>query len=283
MPALNIKTNNETIPRTGRFLQTLSRRPILLDAALGTRLIARGLDLAGDDPAIWNLTRPNDVLDVHLRDVASGSDAVLTNTFGANRFWLARFGREKEVESINRSATAIAREAVGPDRFILGDIGPTAVENAAAYREQAEILIESGVNALILETHSAAQADLGLRHLRELGASVPILVSLHVWPEPCRELLERFERRGAAAIGANCLLGAENNTMELCRKLQQSTTLPLLIKPAAGLPGGPLESPESFACAVPEWLRLGVRLFGGCCGTTEAHIEALRRALERNR
>ena len=245
---------------------------------MGTRLVARGLDLSQDDPAVWNLVRPDDVFDLHQRDVAAGSDAVYSNTFGANRVRLARFARETEVEAIIRSAVSLAREAVGSERFVIGDIGPSAVEDARAYREHAEILMDSGVDALILETHTVAQALLGLEHLRKLDPGVPILVSLHFWPEPTRESLKQFEDLGASVIGANCVLGVENS-LEVCRNLHESTNLPLLIKPSGGLPNGPAESPETFAAAVARWLTLGVRLFGGCCGTSEAHIEAMRKAL----
>ena len=94
---------------TDRFLAALARGPLILDAAMGTRLVARGLDLAHDDPAIWNLSHPEAVAEIHARDVAAGSDAVLTNTFGANRPWLARSGRDDRVEAINRRAVALAR------------------------------------------------------------------------------------------------------------------------------------------------------------------------------
>src|SRR3954470_1098837 len=105
---------------SGRFRAALARGPLLLDAALGTRLIARGLDPARDDPALWNLDRPDDVLDLHRRDVAAGADALLTNTFGATRLTLARLGRSDAVVEINRRAVALARQAAGPDRFVLG-------------------------------------------------------------------------------------------------------------------------------------------------------------------
>src|SRR3954453_4253877 len=85
-----------------RLRAAMARGPLVLDAAMGTRLIARGLDLLGDDPALWNLSHPGVVRELHARDVAAGSDAVVTNTFGANRIWLARYGRAKDVAEINR-------------------------------------------------------------------------------------------------------------------------------------------------------------------------------------
>src|SRR5215207_7751714 len=127
-------------PRGDRLLSAMARGLLVLDAAMGTRLIARGLDLSGDDPALWNLSHPEVVRELHTRDVAAGSDAVVTNTFGANRHWLARYGRAEEVAAINRRAVGLAREAAGPGRFVLGSIGPTTSEAPGAAREQAEAL-----------------------------------------------------------------------------------------------------------------------------------------------
>src|SRR5829696_8699488 len=104
--------------RPDRFRAALARGPLLLDAAMGTRLMARGLDLAHDDPCLWNLDRPDEVLDIHRRDLRAGSDAVLTNTFGANRLSLRRLGRSDQVAAINHRAVELARQAAGPDRLV---------------------------------------------------------------------------------------------------------------------------------------------------------------------
>jgi methionine synthase I (cobalamin-dependent) len=112
-----------------RLFDALLARPLVLDAAMGTRLIDRGLDLRSEDPALWNLSNPDSIGSIHRADIAAGADAVVTNTFGANRVWLARYGREADVTAINRQAVAIARDAAGPDRFLLGSIGPTAARS----------------------------------------------------------------------------------------------------------------------------------------------------------
>ncbi len=261
---------------TDRLAAALARGPVLLDAGMGTRLIARGVDLARDDPAAWALDHPDDVLGLHDRDVAAGADAVATDTFGANRAWLARFGLADRAIAINRRAVGLARLAVGPGGIVLGSIGPTASDDPGALREQADTLIESGVDALLLETHRLDQADRALTLLSP--GPVPILASLHDWPGPVADAARRLVDLGAAAIGANCLAGMAP-ALALARKLQGARDVPLLMKPAAGPPGSPPESPETFAAAVPELLALGVRLIGGCCGTTEAHVSAMRSAL----
>jgi 5-methyltetrahydrofolate--homocysteine methyltransferase len=261
-----------------RFLEALERGPILLDAAMGTRLIARGLDLGTDDPSRWVIDHPLEVDQVHQRDIAAGADALLTNTFGANEVWLARFGDADEARSINRQAVSAARRAAGPDRYVIGSIGPSASDHPEALVEQAEALLDAGADALLLETHRLDEAEAALGCLRDLP--IPILASLFDWPEPIEESARRLIDRGAAVIGANCQLGMAP-ALALARKLRAAVAHPLLIKPSAGLPGPTLESPESFAEAVPELLKLGVRLIGGCCGTTEAHVAAMRVAIDR--
>src|SRR5262249_34661666 len=160
------------------LIEALARGPLLLDAAVGTRLIASGLDLRDDDPALWNLSHSEAVADLHLRDAEAGSDAVLTNTFGANRAWLDRFGQADRVLAINRAAVSLARGAVRPGRCALGSLGPSAAGRPDALREQAEILATAAVDALFLETLSFQEAiDHALPALRGL-AGPPRLVAL---------------------------------------------------------------------------------------------------------
>ena len=232
---------------------------------MGTRLIARGLDLASDDPALWNLSRPEVVDAVHRLDIRAGSDALVTNTFGANRAWLARFAREGETRKINQRAVAIAREAAGPARFLLGSIGPTAADRPGAYRDQADAL--TGVDALLLETHTVDRALVGLAEISRGG--LPIIVSLFRWDSP--EDSARLIDAGANILGANCV------SPDVCRSMigaiRGSVAIPLFAKPTD-------VSPRQIASDVPNLLRLGVRLIGGCCGTTEAHVAAIRSALD---
>lgn len=259
---------------TGRFLATLAARPLLLDAAMGTRLIARGLDLARDDPALWNLDHPEAVAAVHALDITTGSDALVANTFGANASWLARFGRAAEVDAINRRAVAIAREVAGPTRFVLGSIGP-AWGSESSLLGQAESLAGAGVDAILVETHTSPRAVLALAAIRPVLS--PILVGL-CGPVEAVDLL-RLADLGAMAVGSNC--GTIGAARRLARSVGLSTSLPGLSKPGGGLPERPPVRPDRFAASVPGLLARGVRLFGGCCGTTEAHVAALRVALDR--
>jgi 5-methyltetrahydrofolate--homocysteine methyltransferase len=248
-----------------RLFDALLARPLVLDAAMGTRLIDRGLDLRSEDPALWNLSNPDSIGSIHRADIAAGADAVVTNTFGANRVWLARYGREADVTAINRQAVAIARDAAGPDRFLLGSIGPTAARLPGAYREQAEAL--AGVDALLLETHTLAETLVGLSEIGTGGP--PIIASLFRW-----DSIDEFPRLidlGASVVGANCM------TLEAGQRLAEvihaTCPVPLLVKPSG-------MSPAELAGAVPNMLRCGVRMIGGCCGTVDAHVAAIRSALD---
>jgi methionine synthase I (cobalamin-dependent) len=266
----------ETRPEPRRLLDAAARGPVVLDAAMGTRLISLGLDLGSDDPSFWNLSHPEAVAGVHALDVAAGADAVLTNTFGANRCWLGRSGRAAETVAINRRAAEIARQAVGPGRFVIGSVGPTAASDPVAVREQAEALAEAGVDALVFETHLVESAAAALRSVRPSGP-LPIIVSLARWPEPVGPALRLLEDFGASVVGGNCQPGM-GPALGIAERLRPLTGLFLWVKPSAGLPGQPAEDPASFASAVPTLLAQGVRFLGGCCGTTDAHVAALRAA-----
>jgi methionine synthase I (cobalamin-dependent) len=279
-----------------RFLAAIAEGPLILDAAMGTRLCARGLDLRADDPALWNLSHPDEVLDVHHRDVAAGSQVLFTNTFGANESWLAspRFhqdssGRSQGVEAINRRAVSLARQAAGAERFVVGSIGPAAAEQSGAAWEQAAVLVDAGVDALVFETYRAAAAERVLRAVKPfVGSSIPMLVSLWEWPEPLEATARRLLDLGAAVLGMNCQHGRDA-ARSFAERLAQVVSCPLLVKPSAWAAArqaagwSSSSSPAAFAAAVPRLLARNVRLLGGCCGTTEAHVAALAAACRPDR
>ena len=262
----------------GSFLDAINAGPLVLDAGMGTRLMALGLDPRSDDAVFWNLGRPGDVLAIHRRDVAAGSGAILTNTFGANRFWLRKFGRDGAVDSINRRAVKLAREAAGPGRFVIGTVGPTAALEEGAAVEQAAILVEASADALIFETYRFAEAERVLRDVsRSLAAPIPLLASLWEWPDPAGPVARRLLEAGAIVIGLNCQAGI-TAAVEFAESLEGHVRCPLLVKPSASTPRRPDDDPACFAGAVPRLLARNVRLFGGCCGTSDAHVAALAAA-----
>ncbi len=283
-------------PRS-RLGASIDRGLLLLDAGIGTRLVGLGLVLAVDDPCLWNLTRPDAVFAMHARDVGAGAGALVTNTFGANRRWLARFGRADQVDQINRAAVALARRAAGPDRLVLGDIGPTAVPGgseagvgavavADAVVEQAASLIDAGADALVFETYRVESALAALDQLgRDAanGRAVPILVSLVDWPDPAGPAASALIERGAVAVGLNCQEGMAE-ALPLAERVRRAVPpgFPIIVKPSAGRPGAganrPLDQAGDFAAAVPRLKALGPVLAGGCCGTDADHLAAIRRA-----
>lgn len=264
------------------LLEAIESGPLVLDAGMGTRLMAKGLDPRSDDPALWNERSPATVLAIHRRDVAAGADAILTNTFGANRVWLGRFGQGDAVESINQRAVALAREAAGPGRFVIGDIGPTAAQEEGAAIEQAAILVDAGVDALVLETYRFPEAGRVLRELqRWLAAPVPLIASLWEWPDHAGAAARSLKDAGASVIGMNCQAGIEA-ALAFAQRIDRQIECPLLVKPGAGRPGRTdNDDPASFAAAVPRLLDRNVRLLGGCCGTSDAHVAALAGACVR--
>ncbi len=271
---------------SSRFLDALRDRPLLLDAGMGLRLIRSGSAGETDDTSSANISHPDAVRRFHEEDVRAGSDAILTNTFGANKQNLddfhTRFGRGYDVSEINRRGVALAREAAGPGRFVLGSIGPARLDAAAtdrdvefAYRQQARILVEEGVDALVLETHDFESASFALRVMVREGTP-PIVVSLYRWPDDAMGAARTLLDLGASVLGANCGKSAAD-VVGCVERFMGRVDAPLLAKPGTTLD----EGPEVFATLVPRFLAMGVRLIGGCCGTTAEHVGAMRLALDK--
>jgi methionine synthase I (cobalamin-dependent) len=171
---------------------------------------------------------------------------------------------------------ALAREAAGVGGFVIGDVGPTGLGKSGAIREQARILVEAGVDALLFETFRADQAEAALREIFG-SVAVPLLVSLFDWPDPIAEPAVRLAKAGADVLGMNCRPGMAN-AIEFAERIRDATDLPLLVKPSASSAEEKVQEAATFAAAVPHLEALGVRLIGGCCGTTEVHVAALRNA-----
>lgn len=247
--------------------------PRLWDAATGTRLIAIGLDLARDDPALWNLDRPAEVSRLHEADVAAGAGALTANTFGAARGWLDRYGRGEDWRAAIAAAVRLAREAAGPSRLVVGSIGPASDPCG----DVAAALVDAGADVVLLETH-LPEAVLPRLEAVARRVAAPCWASLFRWGDDPEGLARRLAGAGAAAIGINCASMAE--AVAVLPRLRSAGSLPLLAKPSAGLPGSPLMTPEEFASAIPGLLGAGgLALIGGCCGTTDAHLRSARRVL----
>jgi 5-methyltetrahydrofolate--homocysteine methyltransferase len=284
--------------------KTWDRDSILLaDGAWGTEFFKRGL-MQGSPPDEWNLTHPEIVKDITREYLDAGSDIVLTNTFGANRWRLEPHGLADKVKEINAAAARIAREAAGDRAIVAGDIGPSArflalgeaspEELYDVFLEQARTLGDEGVEWIVVESMTdmeemviAVRAAVDATHL-------PVVASMTYnrtpkgyrtmmgnSPEAC---VKKAEEAGAALIGANCGSGIEDY-VPLAPLLRALTKLPLWVKANAGIPqivsgkvAYPLTAAE-YASFAPALVDAGVNVIGGCCGTDPLFIAEVGKKL----
>lgn len=293
---------------TGLLGRLLEDKPYLLaDGAMGTTLFGRGL-ASGEAPEFWVVDRPEEIVRVHREFVDAGADIILTDSFGANRHRLKLHGAEDRVGALNEAAAAVARRvadeagrpvavagSMGPTGELLEPLGPlTAVDAAAAFAEQAAALAAGGVDALWLETLSSpAELDAAVKGAAETG--LPIVCTMTFdsagrtmmglspadYAELCRGLAPR-----PIAYGANCGVGAAELLQSIHAMLAISQGDVLVAKANCGIPAyvdgelvysGTVEVMAEYAVLARD---LGVRIVGGCCGTTAAHIRAMREAID---
>lgn len=298
---------------TSRLLETIRTRVLLGDGAMGTQLQAAGLEPGGCGEA-WNLRSPEKVLEIQRAYVEAGSDCLITNTFGASRIMLERHGHADDALAINRAGARIAREAFGDrEGFVLGDIGPFGglmeplgdVAEARvrdAFAEQAEALVAGGVDAIIVETQTALEElAIGLEAARKAGAPCAIgslaydvtldrddlRTMMGVAPEDAAAFLRDA---GADIAALNCGSGVDVGwAAKAVARYKAVCDLPTMAQPNAGLPV--LENmkvvykqtPEDMAAELESLLDAGVRIVGGCCGSTPAHIRLFRRVIDEHR
>lgn len=299
------------------ILSALQRRVLLADGAMGTQLQAAGLK-SGQCGEAWNLERPEAVEAIQRRYRDAGSDMVLTNTFGGTRIGLARHGLADQVAAVNRAAVAVARRAVGPGGWVVGDLGPFGglleplgdaepEEVEEAFAEQARALLDAGADLLLIETQTAIEevecAVRGaVRALRETGLSerVPLAVSMafdRTVNGPPRTMMgvdptraaERIVELGAGMLGCNC--GTNLDLASYCRIVEllaaAAPGLPVIAQPNAGSPervGDRIvyhEEPAAMAAGIGRLVDAGARIIGGCCGTTPEHIRLFGEELTR--
>ncbi|MFO7597925.1 MAG: bifunctional homocysteine S-methyltransferase/methylenetetrahydrofolate reductase [Desulfocurvibacter africanus] len=281
------------------FLAAIRTRPVIADGAMGTQLFSRGVQPASCVDHV-TLTAPDLVREVHTAYLAAGAEVIETNTFGANRVKLARFGLDRLAREINLRGAALARECAGGSAWVAGAMGPLgrldeplapdAVREA--FSEQALALAEGGADLIILETF----ADLGqlLLALAAVKQAVGLPVAAQMVFTPAgttldghapADCLARLLDAGADLAGLNCGVGPKGGRDILTAASRARPTGPFSVFPNAGFPER-LEdrliwpsSPDYFGRTLAECVPLGARLLGGCCGTGPEHIAALRRAL----
>ena len=285
------------------FLEALQERVLLCDGAMGTYLYEKGeyINRSYDE---LNLTKPDLVREIHREYIAAGADIIETNSFGANRLRLARWGLQDKVREINAAA---AQNAVYESRgavYVAGSMGPLGVgiqplgavapdEASAVFREQAEALIDGGVDLIILETFAnLKELEIAVAAVRSRKADIPIIAHMTFGEDGHTPLGEPIEKVAAAmdalpidVLGVNCSVGPAP-MLDMVTKIASVTHKPVSAMPNAGYPRmheGRLiymTTPEYLETYAKRFIRSGVKVIGGCCGTTPAHIRALRHAVK---
>ncbi len=282
-----------------KILDELKKGRILVsDGAWGTFLHKKGLK-AGECPEMWNIQHPDAVLEIAQSYIAAGADMIETNSFGGSRFKLANYGLEDKVYKLNKTAAEISRKAAGPDRFVLGSVGPTGkllmmeevteAELYDAFKEQSMALEAGGADAIVIET---------MTDLEEARIAVKAAVENTNCEVFCTmtfdktvngeyrtmmgisptEMTGALIEAGASVIGANCGNGIADMISIVKEIRQVNSSIPVLIHANAGMPhydDGETtfpETPTDMASRVKEIIGAGANIIGGCCGTTPDHI-----------
>lgn len=290
-----------------KIIQEIQKGRILVsDGAWGTFLQKKGLS-PGECPEEWNITRPDDVFDIAQSYIQAGADMIETNSFGGNCYKLKGYGLENQVFELNKAAAEISRKAAGPDRFVLGSVGPTGKllmmeevtedELYKAFKDQSQALEAGGANAIVIETMTdLEEARIAVKAAKENTACEVICTMtfdkilsgefrtmMGISPG---EMTETLVEAGASVIGANCGNGIADMIGIVKEIRQVNATIPILIHANAGMPqycDGETtfpESPADMAGRVKEIIEAGANIIGGCCGTTPGHIREVHHVVK---
>jgi 5-methyltetrahydrofolate--homocysteine methyltransferase len=291
------------------LLEALQTRVLLGDGAMGTQLQQAGLEPGGWGDE-WNLIHPERVAAVQRKYVEAGSDCLITNTFGSNRFVASRYGLENKIREVNRAGAEIARAVAGTQRYVLGDVGPfggmlepigetSREEIVAAFEEQVRGLAEGGVDAIIIETMTALEEmECAVEAVRNV-TNVPVIGSfafdklknggyktmMGVSPEQAAGTLVKLH---ADVMACNCGTALDTSDYQtIIATLRAAGDAPIMAQPNAGMPELNddviiyRETPEMMAEAVWGLVRSGANIVGGCCGTTPDHIRLFRKEIDK--
>jgi len=302
------KADNKSMAVSAQFekmLQRLKAGDVLLcDGAWGTQMQKLGLQ-AGDCPEEWNVSKPDAIRQIAREYFEAGVDFCLTNTFGANRYRLIRNGITDELAEFNRAGVRLSLEAAKSfGGVVAASVGPTGeyvepqgmvsrTEMYNAYKEQIEALKEGGADAIVIETmYVLEETLLAIKAAKDCGMFCMACMTFDSSPQGYRCLdaslqdsARALDASGADVIGTNCGNGIVE-MVEIAALMRPLTSKPLMVKSNAGLPllaGGKAtykETPEVMASFVPQLIKAGVSIVGGCCGTTPEYIRAFRREID---
>jgi len=287
----------------GDLLARLKSSPVLCDGAMGTLLYSKGIFINQSYDEL-NLSQPDLIRNIHHDYLQAGAEIIETNTFGGNSFRLERHGLGDKVHDINFAGAKLAKEAAKSfDAWVAGSVGPLGIrieplgktsfqEAQDAFREQIAALLEAGVDVLMLETFGyVEELHQAILAARELDPLVPIIAQVTVDEESnCLDgstpesFAPRLEEWGADVIGCNCSVGPVA-MLDAIERVRAATSKPISAQPNAGIPRSVegrniyLCSPEYMASYARKFVAAGVRLVGGCCGTTPDHIRVMKSGL----
>ncbi len=285
------------------FLARIKQSPVLCDGAMGTLLYAKGIFINRSYDEL-NLSQPDLIRGIHHEYLQVGAEIIETNTFGGNSFRLGRHSLADKVRDVNRAGARLAREAAKSfDVWVAGSVGPLGTrieplgktsfaEAREAFRQQIEALVEGGVDLLMMETFGyLEEIHQAMLAARDVSKTIPIVAQVTIDEDGnCLDgsdpqtFVSRLEEWGADVIGCNCSVGPVA-MLDAMEKVRAATSLPLAAQPNAGIPRSVegrniyLCSPEYMASYARKFVAAGVRLIGGCCGTTPEHIRVMKSAL----
>src|SRR6266496_2177854 len=285
------------------FLTRLQKSVVLCDGAMGTLLYSKGIFINRCYDEL-NLSQPDLIRGVHREYLQAGAEIVETNTFGGNSFRLARHSLADRVRDINFTGARLAREAAKSfDLWVAGSVGPLGIrieplgktsyqEARDAFREQIAALVEGGVDLLILETFGyLEELHQAILAAREVNPKIPLVAQVTIDEDGnCLDGSDseafgaRLAEWNVDVLGINCSVGPVA-MLEAIERVRAVTSLPLSAQPNAGIPRSVegrniyLCSPEYMASYARKFVAAGVRMVGGCCGSTPEHIRVMKAAL----
>ena len=275
-----------------------NNQSILIDGAMGTQLAESGLEMGGQT----NLSHPDAVSVIHQLYVKCGVDIIITNTLTMNRVSIESHRVELDVREVNLAGARLAKGAIREGQYVLGDIGSTGKllepsgdltkEDAyEAFKEQAAILAEGGVDGFIIETMFDLQEALSALRACKETTGLPVIVSIAfntvknggrtIMGNTAQDCAHALNEEGACAVGANCGNLDPFQMAEIVSMMREVCSLPIIAQPNAGKPritGSQTVfdmTPSDFSSGVDQCLQAGAGLIGGCCGTSPAHIRAV--------
>ena len=286
------------------LLEKAKEHTIFFDGAMGTLIMSAGIESI-KSPILLNVEKPDLMVDFHKQYYAAGADVVLTNTFSGNPLKLEAEGIDVQMEVLNQQAATLAKAACPEGKFVAGDIGPSGKtlppvgdsspeEMQDAFYRQAKVLIDGGVDLMLIETmYSLDEAVAAVHAVRKesdilLAASMTFNLTemgyYTIMGETIDQCASTLSEAGADIIGANCTLGSPD-MIELTKELRAATDKPILIQPNAGKPVTDedvtyyQQTPSEFASDLRQIKEAGADMVGGCCGTNPEFIESMIAAI----